>query len=481
MSTIIHLADKAESQVKVMILRVEDDLKSCNLSLAEENYVHRMMDDNPYVVIWHPDSVSVVVSAIEDKESATRYQKLRRAGARVLKYLNSQHYESFYVESFLGDESETLAFCEGAVMANYQFLKYKSSPDYNTVCDVYLRHSDASVEGVTRLNTLMDAVCWARDLVNEPVNHLDAQQFAMLMSAKVREAGAKTEVFGGDKINALKMGGLLAVNAGSSVEPSFTIMEWQPENPVNERPIVLIGKGIVYDTGGYSLKTGANMDTMKHDMAGGAAVAATLYAVAKSQMPIHVIALVPATDNRIGDGARVPDDVITMFDGTTVEVKNTDAEGRLILADALSYAKKYSPEMVFDFATLTGAAKVAIGAYGSVVMGNIDDDRYELLERSGNETYERLVRFPLWTEYGESLKSEVADIKNIGAGGAGAITAGKFLEHFVDYPWMHFDIAGTAFSDKSHDEICAGGTGVGVRLMMHFFSLLCQNTDPTMI
>lgn len=475
MSTLIHLTDKAETNVKVILLRVEEDLKSCNLTSLEEDYVNKMKEDSPYVAIWHPDSLVVVVSAIEDDESAVRYHKLRRAGARVLRYLNSQRHESLYVESFLDNEAETLAFCEGVVMANYQFLKYKTEPDYNTVGGVYLRHSDASPAGVTSLNTLMEAVCWARDLVNEPVNHLDAQQFAMLMSAKVREAGAVAEVFGGEKIKALKMGGLLAVNAGSRVEPSFTMMEWRPENAVNEHPIVLVGKGIVYDTGGYSLKTGGHMDSMKHDMAGGAAVAAILYAVAKSQMPVHVIALVPATDNKIGDGARVPDDVITMFDGTTVEVKNTDAEGRLILADALSYAKKFDPEMVFDFATLTGAAKGAIGAYGSVVMGNIDAERYEILERSANDTYERIVRFPLWAEYGEGLKSDVADISNIGAGGAGAITAGKFLEHFVDYPWMHFDIAGTAFSDKAHDEICAGGTGVGVRLMMRFFSLLCQH------
>ena len=242
------------------------------------------------------------------------------------------------------------------------------------------------------------------------------------------------------------MGGVLAVNSGSFTDPSFSILEWKPANAVNEQPIVLVGKGIVYDTGGLSLKPTPNsMDLMKSDMAGSAAVIGGIYAIAQAKLNVHVIALIPATDNRPGNNAYAPGDVITMYDGTTVEVLNTDAEGRLILADALHYAKQYNPMLVLDFATLTGAAVRAIGKEGIVCMGTADEATKSTMKQAGQQQYERLVEFPLWAEYGEQLKSSIADITNLGGPTAGAITAGKFLEHFTDYPWMHFDIAGSAF------------------------------------
>jgi leucyl aminopeptidase len=211
------------------------------------------------------------------------------------------------------------------------------------------------------------------------------------------------------------------------------------------------------------------MDSMKCDMAGGAAMGATMYAIAKNKLPIHVVALVPATDNRPGEDAYVPGDVITMYNGMTVEVLNTDAEGRLILADALHYAKKYKPELVIDMATLTGSAVLAIGSVGSVIMGTAADETFKALQNSGEATYERLVHFPFWEEYGDMIKSHIADLKNIGGREAGSITAGKFLEHFVDYPWIHVDIAGPAFLDAESSYRSKHGTGVGVRLLYNFF------------
>jgi leucyl aminopeptidase len=237
-----------------------------------------------------------------------------------------------------------------------------------------------------------------------------------------------------------------------------------------------VGKGVVYDTGGLSLKPTANsMDYMKCDMAGGALVAATMYAIAKAKLPVYVIGLVPATDNRPGEDAYTPGDVITMYDGQTVEVLNCDAEGRLLLADALAYAKKYNPELVMDFATLTGAAAAAIGGYGIVCMGTADEATKLNLKLSGNQTYERLVEFPLWDEYGKLLKSDIADMKNIGGPIAGAITAGKFLEKFTKYPWMHFDIAGPAWNNSADAYRPKNGTGVGVRLMFDFINNLIEN------
>lgn len=236
---------------------------------------------------------------------------------------------------------------------------------------------------------------------------------------------------------------------------------------------MLVGKGVVYDTGGLSIKPTPNsMDYMKSDMAGSAAVACTVYALAKNKVPVHVIALVPATDNRLGEDAYVPGDVITMMSGLTVEVLNTDAEGRLILADALHYAKRFKPELVMDFATLTGAAAAAVGPFGTVFMGSASDEVKAQVSDSGEYVYERLAEFPFWDEYDELIKSDIADMKNIGGAIGGAITAGKFLQHYVDYPWLHFDIAGPSYLHASSSYRGKGGSGVGVRMLVHYFSNL---------
>jgi leucyl aminopeptidase len=210
------------------------------------------------------------------------------------------------------------------------------------------------------------------------------------------------------------------------------------------------------------------MDYMKCDMAGAAAVAGTLYALAANKVPIHVIGLIPATDNRPDGNAYVPGDVVRMFNGTTVEVLNTDAEGRMILADALSWGDKLEPEIVINVATLTGAAHVAIGKYGIVAMGNADRSEMDNLKRSGEGVFERIAEFPFWDEYDELLKSDLADLKNIGGRYAGAITAGKFLEHFTERPLIHLDIAGPAFNKTKDSYRGKGGSGIGVRLLYDF-------------
>jgi leucyl aminopeptidase len=203
-------------------------------------------------------------------------------------------------------------------------------------------------------------------------------------------------------------------------------------------------------------------------MAGAATMAAVLYAVARARLNVHVIALLPATDNRPDGNAYVSGDIITMHNGMTVEVINTDAEGRMILADALSYAKKYEPELVIDAATLTGAAARAIGKYGIVAMEDDAEKPMAGLKDAGNDVYERIAEFPFWDEYAELIKSEVADMKNLGGPDAGMITAGKFLQKFTDYPFIHLDIAGTAFFEKKENYHPAGGTGIGVRLIFEF-------------
>jgi len=268
----------------------------------------------------------------------------------------------------------------------------------------------------------------------------------------------------------LKMGGLLAVNKGSIDPPRFIILEHKPENASNDKPIVLVGKGVVYDTGGLSLKPSPYMEDMKCDMGGSAAVIGAFCAMASQGLNKHVIGLIPATDNRPGGNAVTPGDVITMMSGHTVEVLNTDAEGRLILADALHYAKKYQPSLVMDLATLTGAAARAIGRQASVAMGTASDTIMTDLVTSGFDCHERVVIFPFWDDYADLIKSEIADMKNIGGAEAGAVTAGKFLEHYTDYPYVHIDIAGPAFLDAPWCYFGKGATGVGVRLLMAFLN-----------
>lgn len=375
------------------------------------------------------------------------------------------------------DLRPTYSMAEAAVLSNYQFLEYKTKPKKNPVRNITLTTSEKN--GATEAEAgqkVAEAALVARDLVNEPVITLTAPELANRAEKLGKKYGFKVEVFNKAKIQSLKMGGLLSVNLGSPLPPTFTIMEWKPKGASNNKaPLVLVGKGVVYDTGGLSLKPTSNsMDFMKSDMAGAAAVIGTMCAVAALKVPYRVIGLVPATDNRPGQNAYVPGDVITMYNGSTVEVLNTDAEGRLLLADALAYAKKYDPSLVIDLATLTGAAVVALGHTGIALMGTADKSTKDQLAASGEATYERTVEFPLWKEYGDALKSEIADIKNVGGRPAGSITAGKFLETFVDYPWMHLDIAGPSYIFSPDGYKSKGGTGIGVRLLTHFIQQLSE-------
>ena len=394
-------------------------------------------------------------------------ESYRKAGAKWMEAVKTEKTETVFIAGN-SDPEFTLAFAEGFLLAGYTFSKYKKEKDDFVPAVLNVVHEAILQEQLDELTSVLKAVWWARDLVNEPLSYLTAVQLSQEILQKGEESGFSVEVFHKQKIVSLKMGGLLAVNKGSIDPPTFTVLEWKPENANNTRPIVLVGKGVVYDTGGLSLKpTPKSMDYMKCDMAGAAAVAAVIYAAALSNLPVNLVGLIPATDNRPDGNAYVPGDVINMFDGTTVEVLNTDAEGRLLLADALSYAKKHDPELVIDLATLTGAASIISGSYGIVAMGNTPEN-LEKLKKSGEEVFERLVEMPLWEEFGLSLKSDVADMCNMGNREGQTIIAGKFLEHFTDYPWIHLDIAGTAWLFEKDGWRPKGGTGSGVRLLCNF-------------
>lgn len=395
-------------------------------------------------------------------------EKLRVAGFNIRKQLCKKSKKLTVV----GDGSAALALTEGFMLSNYQFVKYfkdKKEREYKlkdvAICGAVEKSC------VEQLNNTLTAVYWARDMVNESPSVLTSVKLAEEIEEIGKKANFKVTVLGKSEIEELKMGGLLAVNRGSIDPPTFTIMEYKPANPINKKPVVLVGKGLVFDTGGLSLKpTKGSMDSMKSDMGGAACMAGALYAAALNKLDLHIVGLIPSTDNRPGQRAYVPGDIITMFDGTTVEVLNTDAEGRMILADAIAYADKFKPELVIDAATLTGAALVAAGNAASCVMGNAKREVMDRLIESGAAVHERLVELPLWDDYKELLNSTVADMKNVGGSLAGTITAGKFLEQFTKHPFIHIDIAGPAFLEAAQNYKGIGGTGTGVRSLYHFLA-----------
>ncbi len=411
----------------------------------------------------------------EKSDATAAAEALRKGGAELAGMLKTEKAAAVHLVNHSGNAAAAYLFAQGLALAVYQFLKYRSEREklQHPLTAISFEEGSISPRDLEELSILTEAAYRARDLVNEPLNALNATGLAEAIKAFGQDAGFSVQVLEKEAIEQEGMGGILAVNRGSQDPPTFSVMEYNglAGTAQNGRmqPIVLVGKGVVYDTGGLSLKPTPNsMDRMKSDMSGAALVSAAMWAIAKLRLPLHVIALVPSTDNRPGENAYVPGDIITMYSGTTVEVLNTDAEGRLLLGDALHWAKRYSPALVLDFATLTGAASVAVGEHGIVCMGTADEAVKAGLRASGERQYERLVEYPLWDEYGEQIKSEVADIKNVGGPNGGAITAGKFLQRFVDYPWMHFDIAGVSFATAKKAYIPTGGTAYGLRMLMDF-------------
>jgi leucyl aminopeptidase len=458
----------------IYLIKKATDLNKLPLSASEVKFAEDKINQDSRLVSINSYSRWHFIQVIEEEKPPYAInEELRKAGNKVYQSLKENKIEKVVIDGAENQNDIILSFTEGLALSHYQFLKYFKDIDEkrSSLQKISILNKDLKKKLFDQLISVLEAVYHCRNLINEPLSHLTAQQLAKEIQNMGKEAGFTVEVFNKKKIEALKMGGLLAVNRGSVDPPTFSILEWKPEKFKNKKPLILVGKGIVFDTGGLSLKPTKNsMDYMKSDMSGAAAVAGVIYAISKARLPVYVIGLIPATDNRPDGNAYVPGDIIKMYNGLTVEVLNTDAEGRMILADALSYGDRYKPELVIDIATLTGAAAVAIGKYGIVCMGNADRKYFEKLEESGNRVYERIVEFPFWDEYNELLKSDVADVKNIGGRDGGAITAGKFLERFTKSPYIHLDIAGPAFLDREDSYRGKGGTGVSVRLLFDFIT-----------
>ena len=442
------------------------------LSKSETEFAQtRLKAKEEYVFI---NSYDRCVYLIRLKDGISHFkvrEELRRTSYNLRKLIKGNDHSDLVLTSDKAYKGAIEDLAEGLLLSFYSFGKYKTisaDDDGKSYPSKLLLHGNIADSDVKWLVDLTDAVYFTRNLIKEPVNQLNATALAEEIKKIGKSAGFDVEVLTKGKIEALKMGGLLAVNKGSVDPPVFCILEWHPANSLNESPIVLVGKGIVYDTGGLNIKTGDFMAGMNGDMAGASIVTGVLHTVAKTGIPLHILGLIPSTDNRPGGNAYTQGDIITMFNKMTVEIGNTDAEGRLILADAISYASKYSPELIIDIATLTGSAAMTFGNQAIAVMTNADRKYIDLLEECGNDVYERIAELPFWDEYGELLKSDIADLRNVGGREAGAIIAGKFLERFAEYPLIHMDIAGTEMLKKDDFYRLKNGSASGLRLLSTF-------------
>lgn len=366
------------------------------------------------------------------------------------------------------------AMVEGAILGGYRFTHYRSekegsSKDVRAMTLLANRANQVSAmkSGVRRGEASAKATWFARDLCNHPANVMTPSRVVQEAQNIAKEFSVKLTVLERKDQEKAGMGGMLGVSRGSQEPPKFIVLEYAGAKK-KERPVVLVGKTVTFDSGGISLKPSENMEQMKADMTGGAEVLGTVRAAAQLRLPLNIVGILPATENMPGGRATKPGDILRMLNGKTVEVQNTDAEGRLILADGLAYAARFNPQCLVDIATLTGACIVALGQFAIGMMGN-DDALKADLKQAGEQAGERVWEMPLWEEYFEQLKSDVADMRNIGGRGGGMITAGMFLSKFVgDCPWVHLDIASTDWSSSERPYIGKGPTAIGTRLLVQW-------------
>jgi len=371
---------------------------------------------------------------------------------------------------FSDEEYFHQTFVEGILLGNYNFDKYKTDKKKLKKLEVNLSSSSpAKIKSTIKTtDNLLNAVYLARDLANEPAITLTPAALVKVTKNKLSKVGVSVTTFNKAELIKRKMNAILAVAEGSPNPPFLLKMHYKPKGKVSKR-IALVGKGVTYDSGGYSIKPTDGMIEMNGDMAGAATVIGTVYAAALNKLPVEILAYVPAVENMISGGAYKPGDIISTASGKTIEVKNTDAEGRLVLADALEFASKQKPDEIIDFATLTGAIVVALGEFTSGLFTK-SDKIAEALNSSGNKTFERVWRMPFFDDFKKQLDSDTADISNLGPRWGGAITAAKFLEQFVDekIPYAHVDLAGPALKHKFRSYTEKYSTGFGVRLMFDY-------------
>lgn len=422
------------------------------------------------------NSARIMLSGMGKRDEISQ-ESIRKAGAKAFSAVKELGVLEIAVSTkLLHDLPEgksfvqkpILYFLEGGILGMYCFEKYKTDEKMrkgkNEKLSVTVLGDDKSIETADLLN-ITSATCFARDLINTPANDLTPSTLAEL-AGSIKGKGVKVKVLERRDIEREGMGAYLAVTKGSDEPLKFIVMEYIGGKGL---PVVLVGKSVTFDSGGLNIKPGEGMERMKSDMAGGAVVLAVLKAVVAMKMRVNVVGILPAVENLIGGSATRPGDIVKTITGKTVEIINTDAEGRLTLADAIGYAIKYKkPRVIIDIATLTGACSMAFGNEAIAMMGT-DAELMDRLKAVSEEVYERVWPMPLFEEYKDYLKSDIADIKNVGGRKGALASSASFLSEFAgDTPWVHLDIAGAAWSDKDRPYAPKGATGVGVRLLLNF-------------
>jgi leucyl aminopeptidase len=422
-----------------------------------------------------PARSAVIVGLGKSKELTQDKIRIAIADAcRVLRKRGAKHIATVAIGAGINQitwQSSAQAITEGAILGLYTFDRHITKKAENgeiehlTIVDQYMGNKDAILQGGNEGKILAEAANLARDMVNEPSNYMTPTVMAQEAKGIAKKHGLELEILEREQMKQLGMGALLGVAQGSQQPPKFIVLKYQGNNS-RTVDIALVGKGITFDSGGISLKPSENMGDMKDDMSGGASVIAAMSAIAQFQPSVNVIAIVAATENMPSGTALKPADILTAMNGKTIEIESTDAEGRLTLADALGYANKQGAKQIVDIATLTGACVTALG---DVTTGAFSNNQ-ELADRviaASIEVGDKMWQMPMFEEYKEQNKSEVADLKNTGGRKAGAITAALFVEEFAEKtPWVHLDIAGTAFLDKPKGYYGKGATGVPTRTLI---------------
>ena len=456
----------SELQIKNILSKKNNQIIISSFKTKPELIVvHKFKTDEKFTVDYFRNHLAGLIKEIKEDEIHSLHIMIPEIDL-VKKYFDDEEY---YFRTFL----------EGISLGNYTFDKYKKEKDKirNLSVFLYAGNKDSLKSAFKKHNALIEGMFLTKDLQNEPASALRPFELADRIKERLTKYGLKVTVFDEKEIKKRNMGGLFAVGKGSSAKPRFIVIEYVPKRKLNsKKKIALVGKGVTFDSGGYCIKPWQGMSEMKADMSGAALVAGTILAAAKAKIQIEILGVIPAAENMINGEAMRPGDVVKTASGKTIEVGHTDAEGRMILADALDYASKQKPDEIIDFATLTGACVVAIGLNAAGLFTKNDklaDDLY----RIGMKTNDRVWRLPMWDEYHKDNESKIADVNNDGGRWGGAIVAAKFLENFVDkkIPWAHLDIAGPAIANELTNYNKTYMTGFGVRLMFEYLSQIASD------
>ena len=426
----------------------------------------------------------VVVAGL-GKQQELSQDKIRGAVAETCRLLRNKGVDSIATIAQgagiagISPDGAAQAITEGALLGTYSFRRHiTKEAEYGEIKQLTIVEADKTQlpsleQGCYKGRVLAEATNLARDMVNEPANYMTPTHMAETAARLAESYGLELSLLEREQMQELGMGALLGVAQGSRQPPKFIVLRYKGGDST-ETDVALVGKGITFDSGGISIKRPEKMDEMKGDMAGGAAIMAAMSAIAQLKPKINVMAVIPATENLPSDNALKPGDILTAIDGKTIEVVSTDAEGRLILADALGYAKKFGAKLIIDVATLTGACRAALGNVCSGAFAN-NQELVDKVIAAGAEAGELIWQMPMYEQYKQQNKSDVADIKNIGDKYGGAITAAQFLAEFVgDTPWVHLDIAGTSLSEKEQAYLVKGATGVSVRTLVNLVLSLAK-------